>query len=60
MGEFEKQNQKERMAFIKYWVKYMKENPNKWSKQQNSLINSVLKTIKQPTKEEYLKLKKQI
>jgi len=34
-------NKKERVDFIKFWVNYIKENPDEvWSEQQNLLINS--------------------
>ena len=42
------QNAKERIAFVKYWVNYMKSVDNKtWSSQQSRLINSILKTADQ-------------
>ena len=42
------QNAKERIAFVKYWVNYMKSVDNKtWSSQQVAFINSVLKNADQ-------------
>ena len=44
----------ERRWFIKTWVEYMKAHTNSdWSRQQNVLINSVMKTSDQ-SKERYL------
>ncbi len=38
----------DRNGFIDYWVEYMKSHSDQeWSKQQNVLINSVLKTCTQ-------------
>ncbi|MBS3126889.1 hypothetical protein J4228_01855 [Candidatus Woesearchaeota archaeon] len=52
----ESNNQRE--WFIDYWVSYMKTHSDKeWSRQQNVLINSMLKSAKQWLREEYLKLK---
>ena len=43
----EKNNQ-ERIAFVKFWVNYMKSVDNKtWSSQQVAFINSVLKNADQ-------------
>ena len=39
-----KTNKEDRINFIKYWVKFIKTHSDKeWSKQQNLLINSVIK-----------------
>ena len=36
-----KNNEEDRINFIKYWVKYMKSHSDEeWSQQQNVLINS--------------------
>lgn len=52
-------NQKQRAWFIDYWVNYIKTHPDKdWSRQQNLLINSVLKSVTQSSREEYLQFKK--
>ena len=43
----------QREEFIDFWVDYMKSHSDReWSRQQNVLINSVLKTAHQPTREE--------
>lgn len=52
-------NQKQRNEFIDLWAEYVKTNSDRaWSAQQNVLINSVLKSVKQLSREEYWKLKK--
>ncbi|MBI2151918.1 hypothetical protein HYU21_04290 [Candidatus Woesearchaeota archaeon] len=49
----------DRKGFIDYWVDYMKTHTDaEWSRQQNVLINSVLKTVKQPSAKEYMERKK--
>lgn len=54
----EDSNKKQREEFIDYWVNYMKNHSDKeWSKQQNLLINSVLKSATQLSRKEYLELK---
>lgn len=54
----DKSNHKQREWFIEYWVKYMKtHSDSEWSRQQNSLINSVLQSAKQWSRQEYLQLK---
>jgi hypothetical protein len=51
-------NKKQREEFIIYWANYVKTHSDKeWSRQQNILINSILKSAKQFSREEYLKLK---
>lgn len=48
----------ERLAFVRFWAKYIREHTNKeWSSQQNVLINSVLKSADQDA-ERYLKVKR--
>ncbi|MDE1873866.1 MAG: hypothetical protein KGI04_01975 [Candidatus Micrarchaeota archaeon] len=48
----------ERIGFIKLWANYVKNTPNsKWSRQQNLLINSVMKSASQDAKL-YLRVKK--
>lgn len=48
----------DRNGFIDYWVKYMRKHTDQeWSREQNVLINSVLKTCRQPSREEYIKSK---
>ena len=54
---FKEENQKERMQFIDKWSKYILEhNDKEWSKQQNKIINSCLRSSR-ITKKEYLKMK---
>ena len=49
---FKKQNADERLKFIKFWAEYIKTHSDKeWSKQQNKLINSQLKTAREIAKE---------
>lgn len=53
-------NKQSRLDFIDYWAKYVKTHPDQeWSKEQNILINSVLKTTFQFPREEYLKVKEE-
>lgn len=41
MSKFKKQNAKERLEYIDYWVNYIKTHSDKkWSKHQNVLIDS--------------------
>lgn len=48
---------KQREWFVNYWADFVKNNPDKeWSRQQNVLINSVLKSAKQFSRKEYLEL----
>lgn len=55
MGE---SNRKQREWFVDYWADFVKNNPDReWSRQQNVLINSVLKSVKQFSREKYLELK---
>ena len=59
MAESKQLNQKQREEFIDYWVNYMKTLPDKeWSKQQNVLINSMLQSAKQWSREDFLNLRK--
>ncbi len=54
-------NDQSRMDFIDYWAEYVKTHPDKeWSRQQNILINSVLKTAHQMTRQEYIESKEEI
>ncbi len=49
---------KERLRFVRFWADYVKKTPNReWSRQQNILINSVLKSANQDA-ELYLRVKK--
>jgi len=48
----------DREGFVDYWVEYMQSHSDQeWSKQQNILINSVLKTCTQLSPKEYMKSK---
>jgi len=54
---FLSENQTERMKFIDLWSKYVLEHNDKdWSRQQNIIINSSLKTAHM-TKKQYLQMK---
>jgi len=54
-------NQKQREWFIDYWVDYMKTHSDaEWSRQQNVLINSLLKSAKQWSREEFRELQQNI
>lgn len=51
-------NQEQRFEFIDLWAEYVKTHDDKdWSRQQNIIINSNLKSANM-TKEQYLKMKK--
>lgn len=61
--EFIKFNNEDRMWFVEYWANYVKTHPDKvWSKQQNVLINSLMKNARNSklTPKEYLKIKGEI
>jgi hypothetical protein len=50
----------ERLWFVRYWAAYVKRTPNSvWSRQQVSLINSVLKSANADPKL-YLKVKNRV
>ena len=52
--DFTSENLKERMDFVDLWSKYVLEHDDRnWSKQQNIIINSSLKTTRM-TKKQYL------
>ncbi|MFH1511139.1 MAG: hypothetical protein ABIF10_05590 [Candidatus Woesearchaeota archaeon] len=54
------ENQRERMDFVDYWSKYVMSHPDKeWSRQQNIIINSSLRSFSM-TKEEFLRMKGEI
>ena len=51
-------NAKERIKFVEYWATYVRTHSDRdWSKQQNMIINSCLKSAS-ITKEQFLKMKK--
>ena len=54
-----KRDMEERLAFIRLYVKRLKENPDEVFRQQVKLVNSFLKAARDfpLTKEEYLRLK---
>ncbi|ASJ04541.1 hypothetical protein [Thermococcus barossii] len=54
-----KRDMEERLAFIRLYVKWLKENPDEVFSQQVKLVNSFLKAARDfpLTKEEYLRLK---
>ena len=54
---FTSKNQNERMRFVDKWAEYVKTHSDKdWSKQQNVIINSSLKSASM-TKEQFFKMK---
>ena len=56
---FTSKNQKERIQFVDKWAEYVKTHSDKdWSKQQNVIINSSLKSSSM-TKEQFFKMKKE-
>ena len=58
--EIRKLNNEDRMWFVEYWANYVKTHSDKeWSRQQNILINSIMKNAKNSklTPKEYLKIK---
>ena len=58
MVDVKSKNILDRHGFIEYWVQYMRKHTDQeWSREQNMLINSVLKSCHQPSREEYLRLK---
>ena len=60
MGDFRAQDRKQREDFVLLWAAYVKTHSDLvWSRQQNVLINSVLKTTIQLPRKEYLKIKEE-
>ena len=58
--EIRKLNNQDRMWFVEYWANYVKTHTDKeWGRQQNILINSMMKNAKNSklTPKEYLKIK---
>ena len=54
---FIKDNQKDRIQFVDKWAEYVRtHNDREWSKQQNVIINSCLRTAFM-TKEQFFKMK---
>jgi len=61
MEDYKEQDRKQREDFVRFWANYVKTHSDKdWSKQQNILINSVLKSATQLPREKYLELKKKV
>ena len=61
--EFIKLNNEDRMWFVDYWANYVRTHPDKvWSRQQNILINSMMKNARDSklTPKEYLEIKGEI
>ncbi len=57
---FIEENDAERMKFVEFWAKYVREHDDKdWSRQQNLIINSCLRSTKM-TKEQYLYMKGEV
>ncbi|MFH1055883.1 MAG: hypothetical protein V1744_07315 [Candidatus Altiarchaeota archaeon] len=53
---FTEDNNRERMKFVDLWSKYVLEHDDKnWSRQQNIIINSSLRTAHM-TKKQYLQM----
>jgi len=49
---------KQRMKFVEFWAEYVSTHSDvEWSRQQNVLINSCIKTASM-SKEQFLKMKK--
>jgi len=58
--EIRKLNNQDRMWFVEYWANYVKTHTDKeWGRQQNILINSMMKNVKNSklTPKEYLEIK---
>ena len=58
--EFRKINDQDRMWYVEYWANYVRTHPDKvWSRQQNILINSMMKNSRNSklTPKEYLEIK---
>ena len=54
---FIEENEKERKRFVRKWAKYVRTHSDKdWSKQQNVIINSALKSANM-TREQFFKMK---
>lgn len=61
MVGFKEKDQQQRNDFIDLWVNYMKTHSDQeWSRQQNVLTTSVLKSATQLSREEYIRFKKSI
>ncbi len=57
MKNLNEKNQQQRFEFIDFWAEYIRTHDDKdWSRQQNIIINSCLKTANM-TKEQFLGMK---
>jgi len=55
--KFIEENNKERKSFVHKWAEYVRTHDDKdWSRQQNVIINSALKSAKM-TREQFFKMK---
>ena len=56
--KFTDENNQDRMRFVDLWSKYVLEHEDsEWSRQQNLIINSCLRSTR-ISKEEYLRMKR--
>ena len=58
-----KNNEEDRMNFVKYWAEYVRTHSDKeWSRQQNIIINSQIESAQAAklTPRQYLKIKGEI
>jgi hypothetical protein len=56
---FIEENEKERKEFVLKWAEYVRTHDDKdWSRQQNVIINSALKSANM-TREQFFKMKKE-
>jgi hypothetical protein len=56
---FIEENKKERRSFVRKWAEYVRTHDDKeWSRQQNVIINSSLKSANM-TREQFFKMKKE-
>lgn len=54
---FAEDNQRDRIDFVHKWAKFVRENPDEeWSRQQNVIINSSLKSAS-ISREEFFEMK---
>ncbi len=57
---FTEENEEERMAFVERWARYVRDHDDRdWSRQQNIIINSALKSASM-SKEQFLRMKGEI
>lgn len=61
--EIRKINNQDRIWFVEYWANYVRTHDDKeWSRQQNVLINAMMKNARSSklSAKEYLKIKREI